>query len=51
MTSVRAAGKPWHWLARCAASLALLLLGGAVADARSLETIIERGGDYQDFRV
>jgi len=43
MTSARAARKPWHCLARFAASLAPLLLGGAVADARSLETVIERG--------
>ena len=43
MTSVRAARIPWLRFARDAASLALLLLGSAAADARSLETIIERG--------
>jgi polar amino acid transport system substrate-binding protein len=42
MTSARAASKPWRRLARCVASLALLL-GSAAADARSLETILERG--------
>jgi len=43
MTSLRAASKPWHCLTRFAATSFALLLGGAVADARSLETIIERG--------
>jgi polar amino acid transport system substrate-binding protein len=41
MISARA--RPRSRLARCAASLSLLLLGVAAADARSLETILERG--------
>ena len=38
-----AARKPRYRLAQCAASVCLLLLASAAADARSLETIIERG--------
>jgi polar amino acid transport system substrate-binding protein len=38
-----AAWKPRNRLARCAAGICLLLLGIAAADARSLETVIERG--------
>src|SRR5258708_5021941 len=38
-----AAGKPRYRLARYAATIALLVLACAAADARSLETIIERG--------
>jgi polar amino acid transport system substrate-binding protein len=38
-----AAWKPRDRLARYAAGLCLLLLGSAAADARSLETVIERG--------
>jgi polar amino acid transport system substrate-binding protein len=41
MTSARP--KPRFRFARCAASVSLLLLGSATANARSLETIIERG--------
>ena len=37
------AGKPRYGLARCAAGLALVMLCNARADARSLETVIERG--------
>ena len=43
MTSVFAAWKPRYRLARYAASLSLLMLWNASADARSLETVIERG--------
>lgn len=43
MSSAPAARKPCDRPGRYAASLALLLLGSAVADARSLETILERG--------
>ena len=38
-----AARKPRYRLAQCAASVCLLLFASAAADARSLETIIERG--------
>ena len=38
-----AAGRPRYRLARYAASLSLLMLWNASADARSLETVIERG--------
>jgi polar amino acid transport system substrate-binding protein len=40
---ISARPKPRSRLARCAASLSLLLLGVAAADARSLETILDRG--------
>ena len=44
MTSAFSAGsKPRYPLARYAASLSLLIFWNASADARSLETVIERG--------